>query len=105
MSQSIHSSLNNPKLAVLALTVNNHPGVMSHICGLFARRAFNLESILCMPLPKKADAQHSKMWLRVHDDERLPQITAQLKKLQDVLVVELHDGNHPVFQNLASYCE
>jgi acetolactate synthase-1/3 small subunit len=25
--------------AVLELTVNNHPGVMSHICGLFARGA------------------------------------------------------------------
>ena len=26
---------------VLRLLVRNHPGVMSHVCGLFARRAFN----------------------------------------------------------------
>jgi acetolactate synthase-1/3 small subunit len=35
---------------VLELGVANHPGVMSHICGLFARRAFNVEGILCMPV-------------------------------------------------------
>ena len=34
---------------VLELTVNNHPGVMSHICGLFARRAFNVEGISACP--------------------------------------------------------
>ena len=26
---------------ILELAVRNHPGVMSHVCGLFARRAFN----------------------------------------------------------------
>ena len=30
-----------PATAVLRLRVRNHPGVMSHVCGLFARRAFN----------------------------------------------------------------
>jgi acetolactate synthase-1/3 small subunit len=35
---------------VLELGVANHPGVMSHICNLFARRAFNVEGILCMPV-------------------------------------------------------
>lgn len=29
-----------PTRVTLLLTVRNHPGVMSHICGLFARRAF-----------------------------------------------------------------
>ena len=26
------------------------PGVMTHICGLFARRAFNVDGILCLPM-------------------------------------------------------
>jgi len=30
--------------------VRNHPGVMSHVCGLFARRAFNVEGIICLPM-------------------------------------------------------
>ena len=29
----------------LELIVRNHPGVMTHICGLFARRAFNVDGI------------------------------------------------------------
>ena len=33
--------------AILRLTVNNHPGVMLQICGLFVRRNFNLEGIFC----------------------------------------------------------
>ncbi|EMK3758521.1 ACT domain-containing protein, partial [Providencia rettgeri] len=37
----------------LELIVRNHPGVMSHICGLFARRAFNVDGILCMPIKNK----------------------------------------------------
>lgn len=40
MSSSIKSAL-----TMLRLSVNNHPGVMSHICGLFAGRAYNLEGI------------------------------------------------------------
>lgn len=26
---------------ILELTVRNHPGVMTHVCGLFARRAYS----------------------------------------------------------------
>ena len=36
-----------PSGAVLRLMVRNHPGVMSHVCGLFSRRSFNLEAIIC----------------------------------------------------------
>ena len=35
---------------VLELDVNNHAGVMSHVVGLFSRRAYNVEGILCMPV-------------------------------------------------------
>ncbi len=32
--------MNTPTtIALLKLTVNNHPGVLAHVCGLFARRA------------------------------------------------------------------
>ena len=30
---------------IVRLLVRNHPGVMSHVSGLFARRAFNLEGV------------------------------------------------------------
>ena len=70
------------KPTVLALTVNNHPGVMSHVCGLFAGRAYNVEGILCMPV---GDGRHSRIWLKVHEESRLDQVIKQLNKLVDVV--------------------
>src|SRR6266571_149678 len=84
---------NSPQ-AVLELTVKNHPGVMSHICGLFARRTFNVEGILCMPIGTGAQ---SRIWLRVSADQRLEQMLRQLGKLEDVVSVRRHGADHEVF--------
>jgi acetolactate synthase-1/3 small subunit len=92
-----HSS--SPK-AVLELTVHNHPGVMSHICGLFARRAYNVEGILCMPIGSGA---HSRIWLLVHADHRLEQMIKQVQKLADVLSVRRHGADHTVFTRLEEF--
>jgi acetolactate synthase I/III small subunit len=83
--------------AVLELTVNNHPGVMSHICGLFARRAFNLSGILCMPLPGN---QHSRMWLLIDESEKVDQMLRQVAKLEDVLEVNNRTPDKKAFQEL-----
>ncbi|EEP91978.1 acetolactate synthase small subunit [Yersinia kristensenii] len=81
----------------LLLTVRNHPGVMSHICGLFARRAFNVDGILCMPL---AGGEESRIWLQVLDDQRLQQMISQLEKLEDVLQVCRFDSEMPIFDQV-----
>jgi acetolactate synthase-1/3 small subunit len=86
--------------AVLELTVRNHPGVMSHVCGLFARRAFNVEGILCMPVGQGAE---SRIWLLVREDERLPQMISQVEKLEDVLAVQRHAADHRVFEQLETF--
>lgn len=70
----------------IKLKVNNHPGVMSHITGLFSRRGFNLEGIICAPVP---DSDHSIMKLYVIEDHRLEQIEKQLSKLYDVISIEV----------------
>jgi len=72
---------------VLELKVKNHPGVMSHVCGLFARRAYNMEGILCLPMN---DNIHSKIWLLVNEEERLNQVIKQTNKLEDVVEIEHH---------------
>ena len=86
--------------AVLELTVNNHPGVMSHVCGLFARRAYNVEGILCMPLP---EGRLSRIWLLVNEEARLEQIIRQTMKLEDVVRVERHAADHEVFVRLEAF--
>lgn len=85
---------------ILELTVNNHPGVISHISGLFARRAYNLEGILCMPV---GDRQHSRIWLLVNDDQRLQQMLKQIQKLEDVQEVRRHNADHQVFVKLEEF--
>ena len=90
---------NNPRnsIIILVLVVNNHPGVMSHVCSLFSRRAYNLEAIACVPI---GGGETSKIWLQVDELERLDQVIKQIKKLPDVLEVSRHDGEHQVFARL-----
>ena len=77
---------------LLRLQVNNHPGVMSQICGLFARRAFNLEGIFCNAT---GQGETSCIWLKVDETDRLDQVIKQLAKLEDVLVVEERSDARP----------
>lgn len=79
---------------VLRLHVRNHPGVLSHVCGLFARRAFNVEGIVCLPV---GDATRSVILLRVHDDARLEQMIRQLRKLEDLVDIARTDDADEVF--------
>ena len=85
---------------ILEIDVNNHPGVMSHICGLFARRAFNVEGILCMPV---GSSETSRIWLLVFQDQRLDQMVKQLEKLEDVIAVRRHGAQHEVFERLEDF--
>jgi len=79
---------------VIELRVRNHPGTMSHITGLFARRAFNLEAIVCVPV---GDGAESCMLLLVANGPNLDQVEKQLLKLYDVLTVRHRPDLGPDF--------
>jgi acetolactate synthase-1/3 small subunit len=85
---------------VLELSVNNHAGVMSHIVGLFSRRAYNVEGILCMPV---GNGKTSRIWLTVNEDARLEQMIRQIEKLEDVLDVNRHGAGHEVFERVGEF--
>ncbi|MBQ0330011.1 acetolactate synthase small subunit [Providencia rettgeri] len=85
----------------LELIVRNHPGVMSHICGLFARRAFNVDGILCMPIKNKDE---SRIWLLVQKDECLSQMINQVEKLEDVREVRFSDDLR-LFETMQNYLQ
>lgn len=88
---------------VIELRVNNHAGVMSHITGLFSRRAFNIEGILCGPI---GAGETSRVFLLVDEDDRLPQVIKQLEKLYDVLDVTVRDDyDRTVFNRLHEFVE
>ncbi len=86
--------------AVLRLLVRNHAGVMSHVCGLFARRAFNVEGILCVPV---GDRTRSVVLLLVKEDARLEQLVRQLRKLEDVVDVHRDTEAHAAFAAIEAY--
>lgn len=88
--------------AVLRLTVKNHPGVMSHVCGLFTRRSYNLESIVVYQ-NRDSDGTTSRMWLLVNEDTRLEQVIRQTEKLVDVLDIEQHTVTNSVFEKMEVY--
>jgi len=94
--------MNTNSFSVLKLTVNNHPGVLSHVSGLFARRSYNLEAVMVRPLIGKTE-QQSRMWLLVNEDERLQQLIRQTEKLVDVISVEEHDLAGSVFEKTEGY--
>jgi len=87
---------------ILELTLRNHPGVMTHVCGLFARRAFNVEGILCLPIK---ESEQSRIWLLVNDDQRLEQMISQIEKLEDVVQVVRNQSSPGMFNKLAVFFE
>ena len=96
MLQATHENV------ILQLTVRNHPGVMTHVCGLFARRAFNVEGILCLPIQ---DSNQSRIWLLVNDDQRLGQMISQIEKLEDVEKVVRNQSDPSMFSKIAVFFE
>ena len=83
---------------IIELKVKNHPGVLSQVSGLFARRAFNLDGILCSGIGDKTE---SLILLLVKNDDRVDQIVKQLEKLYDVSEVTVKaEYNQKVFSSL-----
>jgi acetolactate synthase-1/3 small subunit len=72
----------------LSVLVENQPGVLARIAGLFSRRGFNIDSLAVGPT-EHADV--SRMTIVVNVEELpLEQVTKQLNKLVEVIkVVEL----------------
>jgi acetolactate synthase, small subunit len=69
----------------ITVLVNNEPGVLARVSGLFARRGYNIESLT---VSITEDPLVSRMTIVVAGDaDVLEQITKQLHKLVDVLKV------------------
>ena len=66
-------------LHTLAALVENHPGVLTRVAGLFARRAYNIDSLsVC----QTEDPELSRMTIVVNgDDQVIEQVRNQLNKL------------------------
>lgn len=79
--------------ATLSLLMENAPGALSRVVGLFSQRGYNIESLTVAPTE---DDSLSRLTLTTSgDDKIIEQITKQLNKLIDVVkVIDLTDGAH-----------
>ena len=70
---------------VLGVLVENQPGVLAKVAGLFSRRGFNIESLA---VGTTEDPTVSRMTIVVEGDENvIEQVAKQLNKLIDVIKV------------------
>ena len=83
----------------ISLLVENKPGVLSRVAGLFSGRGFNIESL---SVAETTDPDISRMTiLTTGNDQILEQITKQLNKLINVLKVTDYKSNEFVGRELA----
>ncbi len=84
---------------ILAVLVENHPGVLARVAGLIRRRGFNIESLAVGVTENPAI---SRMTLVVEGDEAtLDQVSKQLDKLIEVIQVADLDAEHSVAREMA----
>ena len=78
---------------ILAILLENEPGSLSRIVGLFSQRAFNIESLTVAPTE---DDTLSRITIATRgDDKILEQILKQVNKLIDVIkVTDLTERKH-----------
>lgn len=78
---------------VIACLVENHPGVLARISGMFSSRGYNIESLA---VGTTQDPDVSRITIACGGDGRIiDQIIKQLAKLLEVLrVVDLGEGSH-----------
>jgi acetolactate synthase-1/3 small subunit len=82
----------------LSVLVENKPGVLARIAGLFSRRGFNIDSLAVGPTEHP---EISRMTIVVNVEENpLEQVTKQLNKLIEVIKIVELDGTQSVTREL-----
>ena len=78
---------------IISVLMENAPGALSRVVGLFSQRGYNIESLTVAPTE---DPTLSRLTLTtLGDDHKIEQITKHLNKLIDVVkLVDLTDGAH-----------
>ena len=78
---------------IISVLMENAPGALSRVTGLFSQRGYNIESLTVAPTE---DPSLSRLTVTTTGDDRVvEQITKQLNKLIDVVkLVDLSEGAH-----------
>lgn len=83
---------------VFSLLVDNNPGVLSHVSGLFSRRGYSIDSITA---GVTADPRFTRITIVASGDELiLSQIEKQVRKLEDVIEIKVLQPEDSVYREL-----
>jgi acetolactate synthase-1/3 small subunit len=83
---------------IISALVENKPGVLAHVAGMFAARAFNIDSLA---VGRTEDPNLSRMTIVVvGDDKVLEQVRKQLAKIVPVVKVQDFAGQPVVVRDL-----
>ncbi len=83
---------------VFSLIVNNDPGVLSRISGLFSRRGYSIDGITA---GVTADPRFTRITIVGSGDELiLSQIEKQVRKLEDVIKIKVLPPEESVYREL-----
>ena len=83
---------------VYSLLVDNTPGVLSRISGLFSRRGYSIDSITA---GVTADPRFTRITIVASGDELiLSQIEKQVRKLEDVIEIKVLKSGESVYREL-----
>ncbi len=83
---------------IISALVENKPGVLAHVSGMFAARAFNIDSLV---VGRTEDPNLSRMTIIVNGDDRiLEQVRKQLAKVIPVVKVQDFAGEPVVMRDL-----
>lgn len=83
---------------VFSILVDNNPGVLSRVAGLFSRRGYSIDSITA---GMTADTRFTRLTVVARGDELiLSQIEKQLRKLEDVVKIKILAEGESVYREL-----
>lgn len=83
---------------VYSLLVDNNPGILSRIAGLFSRRGYSIDSITA---GMTADPRFTRITIVARGDEKiLTQIEKQVRKLEDVVEIKVLVDDESVCREL-----
>ena len=83
---------------VYSLLVDNNPGILSRIAGLFSRRGYSIDSITA---GMTADPRFTRITIVARGDEQiLEQIEKQVRKLEDVVEIKVLEPDQSVCREL-----
>lgn len=90
---------NNTERFVIAILVENQPGILTRVASMFNRRGFNIDTLT---VSETENHEYSRITISLTGDDGIcHQIIKQLKKLYNVKEVKVMEREKSVYRELA----